>query len=378
MPTETIHIVFDARTSGFHFSGIGRYIVHLAGAISALLPGRARMTLLTTPNPPPCMDLRSLAGKGVTTLDVPFSAFSLQQQWAIPRILNRIRATMYHSPYFIVPYFSSVPTVITIHDVIPLLFPGHVSVKARLFYRILIKQALRKAGHIITVSEASRRDLIRLFRLPPAKVTAISLAAAPGFKRQPLAALDSLRTRYKLRQPFFLYLGSNKPHKNIVTLLRAWKQLDSGSVQLVIAGRWDARHPHPLRYVKKNQMQGRVKFIGEVEDTELPVLYSSAHCFVFPSLCEGFGLPVVEAMACGTPVACSDTPGLKETAGDAALFFDPENREDMISKLSRVMSDATLRFDLKEKGLSRVKQLSWERTAAETLEIYKIYAESHY
>jgi len=283
---------------------------------------------------------------------------------------------MYHSPYFLVPYLSSVPTVITIHDVIPLLFPGHVSVKARLFYRIFIKQALRKAGHIITVSEASRRDLIHLFRLPPGKVTAIPLAAAPGFKRQPLAALDSLHTRYNLRQPFFLYLGSNKPHKNIVALLRAWKRLDSGSVQLVIAGKWDARHPHPQRYVKKNQMQESVKFIGEVEDAELPMLYSSARCFVFPSLCEGFGLPVVEAMACGTPVACSDTPGLKETAGDAALFFDPENREDMTRKLARMMSDATLRATLKEKGLGRIKLLSWERTAEETLEIYKIYAKS--
>nr|HID12930.1 glycosyltransferase family 1 protein [Anaerolineae bacterium] len=166
----------------------------------------------------------------------------------------------------------------------------------------------------------------------------------------------------------------NKPHKNLMRLIEAWssviKSLGFGHWSLAIAGHWDPRYPQARQKVAELGLDS-VIFLGEVAEADLPALYSAADLFVFPSLYEGFGLPVLEAMACGTPVVCSNTSSLPEIVGDAALTFDPLDVEEMAAKIKEALYDETLREEMREKGLRQAAKFSWEKTARETLKIYR-------
>jgi alpha-1,3-rhamnosyl/mannosyltransferase len=169
-----------------------------------------------------------------------------------------------------------------------------------------------------------------------------------------------------------LYIGSNKPHKNLMRLVKAWAKIPPPpDISLVIAGVWDRRFPEVKLMAQELGLTGSMIFLGPVEEADLPALYSGALAFVFPSEYEGFGLPVLEAMACGVPVACSNVSSLPEVAGDAALTFAPMDVEAMAATLHRLIKDAELRVNLKERGLHRAAQFSWEKTAQATLHLYR-------
>ncbi len=187
---------------------------------------------------------------------------------------------------------------------------------------------------------------------------------------------------------FVLYVGSNKPHKNLTGLVTAWAELIRGpgamsgtqtatpggdaasGAELVIAGAWDPHYPE-ARQLADSLGDSRIRWLGPVADADLPGLYAAATVFVFPSRFEGFGLPVIEAMACGTPVICSNVTALPEVAGDAAILIDPEDTAGLAEALGRVLQDEALQDDLRERGLRRAADYSWERTAAQTLEVYR-------
>jgi glycosyltransferase involved in cell wall biosynthesis len=380
------HYVLDARTATPHFPGIGRYVASLAAALVPQLRSGERLTLLTHPAYP--VSLPTSPAVQLRPLDV--SPFGVGQQWTVPRVLRELRTDLYHSPYYLMPYRPGVRTVLTVYDVIPLRHPEHSSARARLLFRVTTTLALRSAAQVTAISEAARQDFIADFRVPPARIRTIPLAADPAFRPQPPAAIADLRRRYDLPERFVLYLGSNKPHKNLVRLVQAWRMVNERSkmedCRLVIAGAWDPRYPEAKALAEslnttslcdETNLQSVVSssppiaWLGRIPEADLPALYTAATAFVFPSLFEGFGLPVLEAMACGAPVVCSNVSSLPETAGDAALLVDPTDAAALAAALGRVVSEPGLAAELRERGLRQAARFTWTRTAAETLDMYR-------
>ncbi len=355
--------VLDARPATAHFPGIGRYVRSLAAAMPSLLAEDEQLLLLVPPGGEALAPI-------LPRVEVAASPFSARQQWQIPLLLRRRGASLYHSSYYLMPYLALPPTILTLYDLIPLRFPALSSARARLLFRLTTMLALRSATHALAISEATRQDFLRLFRLPPERISTVPLAAAPAFHPQPPRVTEALRQRLGLPPRFVLYLGSNKPHKNLVRLIEAWAGVE-GEVRLVIAGAWDERFPEPRRRAAALGLEERILWLGRVAEAALPALYAAAESFVFPSLYEGFGLPVLEAMACGTPVACSATSSLPEVAGEAALLFDPEATEEIRAALRRLTTDVELRAALRQRGLERARRFSWTRTARLTLQHYR-------
>jgi alpha-1,3-rhamnosyl/mannosyltransferase len=316
---------------------------------------------------------------------VAATPFSLQQQWQVPQVLRSLRPAkgrlIYHSPYYLMPYRPAVPTVVTVHDLIPLLFPQDVSARARLLFRASLRLALATAGHVIAVSESTRGDLLRHCGADPARVTAIWHAADPRFR--PPSAAEKARVAHKLGLPpaYLLYFGSNKPHKNLVTLVEAYAGLPGGTIPLFIGGAWIQRHAEARQAVAELGLAERVRFLGPVDDADLPALYGGATAFAFPSRYEGFGFPVLEAMACGTPVIAGNASSLPEIAGDAALWVDPQDAGALRAALQAVLESEALRGRLARAGLARAAQFTWQSTATKTLAVYRELAtegtESH-
>jgi alpha-1,3-rhamnosyl/mannosyltransferase len=367
--------ILDARTATDHFPGIGRYVSNLSRALVPLLEPSEELLLLVAEG---VQSRWPLPGRkqGVRRIRVTASPFSLQQQWQLPALLKEHRASVYHSPYYLMPYCVPAPTVLTIHDLIPELFPEYVSVQARLLFRLTTRLALQAAGHLITVSDTTKGDLLSRYAVPEEQVTTIH--SAPDSTLQPASQreVDDLRARLALPERYVLYLGINKPHKNLARLLEAWhivcQQLsEEAPGTLVIAGAWDSRYEQIRDLSEQDAGVAPVRFLGPVDEADLAALYSGATLFVFPSLYEGFGLPVLEAMACGTAVVCARRSSLPEIAGDAAFFFNPEDVQEMADALWRVLNDARLRGSLQQRARQRAAAFSWEATARKTLNCYR-------
>lgn len=374
------HYLLDARTATSHFPGIGRYVRNLTAEIVPQLAPEERLSVLWNPSDPGGWNPSALAGARVQLVPAPVSPFRPAQQWRIPRLLGQLRTagcSAYHSAYYLMPYRPGLPTLLTFYDVIPLRYPATVSAQARLFYRFATGLALRASQRVIAISEAARQDLLRYFPVPAPKVRAVPLAADPRFRPQPTGELARVRAKYDLPEQFVFYLGINKPHKNLVRLIDAYAGLAGRSVPpLVIAGAWDARYPQTRQRAAQAQgddpaLADVFRFLGPVEDGDLPGLYAAATVFVFPSLYEGFGLPVLEAMACGTPVACSETSSLPEIAGQAGRLFDPLDVKAIGEALAELLANERLRERLAQRGLAQAGTFSWRRTAQETLACYR-------
>lgn len=372
--------VLDARTVTPHFPGIGRYVANLAPALAAQLDAGERLLVLHAPDAR--ARLAAVAGPRVRLLPTSISPFALGQQLQLPRLLRQAGdADLYHSTYYLMPYSMRLPTVLTFYDLIPLQHPETVSRRARLLFRLTMGMALGVSASVLSISEAARRDVLARFKLPPERVTTTPLAADARFCPQPPDAVARVRATYDLPEEIALFVGINKPHKNLVRLIQAFGRLlqKGSSATLVIAGPWDDRYPEAKAVAAS--MPGRlpgnlpagesVRFLGPVADADLPALYAAATVFVLPSLYEGFGLPVLEAMACGAAVACSSTSSLPEIAGDAALTFDPQDVEAMAGAVGRLLGERELRDRMAQAGLARAASFTWEKTAALTLAVYR-------
>jgi glycosyltransferase involved in cell wall biosynthesis len=365
-----MRVAFDGRTICDHFPGIGRYAYNLASALARTRP-ELELHLLYHPGQPntryPLEALRAQANVRLVPVDAP--NFAPSEQWRLPGVVRATGAQVYHSPYYVMPYRPGLPTVVTIHDLIPLIKPAGYSARARLLFALTVRLAAWAATRIISVSRASAADLQARLGVQPSKVVTVLEAADPSFSPQPAEAVAALRQRLGLPEAYVLYLGGNKPHKNLERLVRAYLRL-ADAPPLVIAGQWEARYPEARNIVAQAGAESRVKFMGPVAAADVPALYSGATLFVFPSVYEGFGLPPLEAMACGAPVACSHASSLPEAVGEAALLFDPWDEGAITAALQRALGDQALRAELGRRGLARAAQLTWEAAAQQTAAVY--------
>ena len=278
------------------------------------------------------------------------------------------------------PFIKSCPTVVTNLDIIPLVFPDLYFEDRAHKYRSLmrIKRAVRVADRFISISEFSRDELVRRFGIDPARVTVVYLGIEEKFVRTDEDhLLKMLRKQYGLPRRYILTVGSTEPRKNVVAAVRAYSKLPRAfreEVGLVVIGRpWRGRTTSSL-LASLSLAEGeasRLVFPGYVEDDDLPGLYSAAEVFLYHSLYEGFGLPPLEAMACGTPVICSNTTSLPEVIGDGGVLVDPEDPDAIATEVARLLTDAALRDELVRKGLARAKQFSWESTARAILQVFR-------
>ncbi|MDJ0752993.1 MAG: glycosyltransferase family 1 protein [Ardenticatenaceae bacterium] len=361
--------VFDCRAATAKFPGIGRYVSNLATAMADLLSPQERLTLLIAPESHERWPL-PLDHAQVTAIETSLSHFSPRQHWAIPRLLRKIQADLYHAPYYMMPWRNRQPVVLTCYDFIPQRYPDAVGMQARRWFAMMHRIAWQRANHVIAISEATRKDAVALYDDRRKPVTVIPLAADPRFRPADPAAEEEVRRRFNLPRRYVLYLGINKPHKNLVRLVEAWAQVKSDA-RLIIAGAWDERYPEARDLVNQTGLSDRIYFLGRVSDDLLPALYSAAELFVFPSLYEGFGLPVIEAMACGTPVVCSYASSLPEVGGAAAVYFNPLVVEDIAQTLQAILNRPDEQSLLREKGLVHAGKFTWKMVGEKTVNVYR-------
>lgn len=290
------------------------------------------------------------------------------------RALESLAPDVAHFTNGMVPAGSGVSTVVTIHDMSLRLYPRCHPVRRLLLNRPLMHVAIRRASAIVTVSHNTRRDLLRLHDLAPDRVSVVHEAASPVFRPiRDRVRLETVRAKYGLPGRFILYVGTIEPRKNLGRLIDAFAQARAAGIphELVCVGPYGWSSRDLAGRIERLGLSRHVHFTGYVPFEDLPVIYNLGELFVFPSLYEGFGLPVVEAMASGTPVLTANTSSLAEVAGDGAETVDPMNTEALAVAIRRLATDEALRRDLAERGWRRSQAFSWARTAKDMLAVYQ-------
>jgi len=368
-------ILFDARTATAAFPGIDRYIRSLLAAlIPELRPDEHLHVIL-----PPGTEFAFLQDPHVTTHTTNADAMTFKSHWQTFKLEHRIRPEVYHAPYILTPIRVPGKLVLTLHDIIPLSHPQYSTFFTRLFWRFTGLRAIRHSRKIIGVSEDALKACARFFG--PRSIrrsVVIHHGIDPSFHPQPPEAVAEVRRAYRLPERFLLYVGSDRPHKNVTTLLNALALMDStASVPLVIAG-FNSKASPLRREAEQLRLGERVQWIDKIPDEDLPALYSAAHAFLFPSLVEGFGFPVLEAMACGTPVICSALNVLKEITAGAAKVVHPTDRQEWCRAIHAAIISLDWHDVYREKGLARAAHFSWHTAARATLDIYRqLYLKQH-
>ena len=278
---------------------------------------------------------------------------------------------VYHVPRNTgVPFFSNLPVIVTIHDIIPHVFPQKYlnNILERIYYETAIRVSIKRAQKIITISEFSKQELIRHYRVKPEKIAITLLAYNKAFRKiHEGSLLKPVQEKYNIHDKYLLAIGGSEYRKNMQRLIHVYQKHFSHAYKLiVIGGKWrDTDLPG------KYASDINIRFLTNIPEEDLIAIYNMAEVFVFPSFYEGFGIPVLEGMACGVPVVTSNVSSMPEVGGDAAIYFDPYNEDDMAEKIGRVLQDELLRKTMIAKGLEKVKEYSWEKCAEETLQVYR-------
>jgi len=356
--------------------GISRYTVDLIHALSSTACRSVLdITLLTT---------SSLAASPIGS---SVASHRLAASHRLPGLMTwgnvalrqagqRLELDVIHDPTGLTPFLfgaGRARTVVTVHDVFAWSIPGHSTLADTLIYRHWLPRVLPRVNAVITDSNASRSDIEQYLPVDRSRLFVVPLGVHPRYHPRPKAESIALGSRYGLPEGYFLFVGSVEERKNLRRLLQACARLWAAGERrpLVIVGARRGKYSKILQTVQDLALESRVRFTGHVPDADLPALYGGADLFVFPSLYEGFGLPPLEAMACGTPVVCSNTSSLPEVVGDAAITVDPYDVEALAEAMRRVLSDADLADDLRQRGLERAAGFTWEQTARKTVEVYR-------
>jgi glycosyltransferase involved in cell wall biosynthesis len=368
-----MRVAIDARK--LHDFGIGTYIRNLLRHLARTDHSTEYVLLCGEAD----LGVAAQLGPNFRGVLEPSPNYSLREQVHVPWVLRRERPDLYHAPHYVLPAGVRCPSVVTIHDCIHLMFPQYLPNRLAYAYaRAQMWSAARRSDCILTVSEASKRDILHLFNVPPEKIVVVYNAIDSHFAVTPSEdAVSRVRERYQLDHKFVLYVGNIKPHKNLVRLIEAFHQLRQGELadlKLLIIGDQISKLPSLRRAVHRHKLHKQVRFLGYVADDQLAILYRLASVFVFPSLYEGFGLPPLEAMASGTPVVASNVSSLPEVVGDAAVLVNPYDVDAIVDGLRRVLTDPALAADMSRKGIERAREFSWERSVAKTWAVYQTIA----
>lgn len=368
-------IGIDARLVHYQRAGIGQYTLRLVQALAAIDSENSYSILQSRKDKSPLAEGPNLQRHSLWT--PPHHRY---EQWALPLELWPLKLDVLHCPDFIPPFHRSCPAVITVHDLAFLRFPSLMTAESRSYYG-QIERAVQSAEHIIAVSESTKSDLVALAGADARKITVVYEAAGPGFQPADAAHIAAVRQRYGLQSDYILFVSTIEPRKNIPFLFEAYAQMRSTwsgpgePPRLVLAGRKGWLYDNIFVILEQLGLSESVVFTGGVPSEDLPALYSGALCFVLPSLYEGFGLPVLEAMSCGAPVITTNVSSLPEVAGDAALLVDPQDMLGLAMAMQRLCQDEALRREMSARGQAQAARFSWERAARETIEIYKAASE---
>jgi len=364
-----MQIGIDARLTHYHKAGISRYTLQLIDALARCEADDDRFVVLESFR----SKKRILTSSSFSSRRVYTPSHHRLEQWTLPLELAFMGLDVLHSPDFIPPFRRNCRSVITIHDLVFIIYPQFLTKDAARYYS-QIDEAVKRTDAIIAVSEATKRDIVQSLGVPEHKVTVIYEAASPVFCKMDRPDLKQrVRGRFGVKSDFVLFVSTIEPRKNVPTLLRAFRQLLADyhvDIKLVLAGAKGWLYDEVFQVAQDLNLMDDVLFLGRVSTEELVWLYNTAQALVAPSIYEGFGLPPLEAMACGTPVVVSNVSSFPEIVADAGLLVDPYAVDELTVAIWRLLSDSELRESLIEKGLKRAASFSWDRAAEQTLKLY--------
>jgi len=276
-----------------------------------------------------------------------------------------------HGVAFVGPIIAARPFVVTVHDLSFLFYPQGFRALNRIYLRVFTQLSVRRARRVIAVSESTKRDLVQTYRLSPGKVDVVHNGVDSSFRPLPAAQVAAFRVEHGLPESFILFVGTLEPRKNVTRLIEAYARMPGAKPPLLLVGGKGWLYDDLFACREALNLTDQVHFVGYVPAEDLPLWYNAAKLFVYPSLYEGFGLPPLEAMACGTPVITSATSSLPEVVGTAGLLVDPTDVEALAAAMQRVLSDKDLQAEMQRAGLEQASAFSWRRTALQTAGSYR-------
>jgi glycosyltransferase involved in cell wall biosynthesis len=373
-----VRIGIDCTAALRQGGGIGRYTGGLVQAL-ARLDRQNEYVLFVAGRPSgPLLELSS-AHPNFHLKAAPLSDRFFNIIWQRLRLPLPVEAfsgplDIFHSPDFVLPPLRRARAILTVHDLSFMRVPQCADPALRAYLSQAVPRSISRADHVLADSQSTRRDLIELLAVPADKITVVPAGVGDNFRRvTDEERLAYVRRRYELTPRFILGLSTLEPRKNFVGLIRAFARLSASGYagDLVIAGGRGWMYEPIFAEVEQQKLAGRVHFPGFVADADLPALYTLADLLAFPSFYEGFGLPVLEAMACGTPVICADNSSLPEVAGEAALMVGAGDTEALVEGMRRLLADEELRRQLVQRGLAQVKNFTWQEAARKLLAVYR-------
>lgn len=369
---RAMHVMIDAREAGPKPSGLARYTFNLLRGL-ARYGGGNRFTVLTN-HPELLPELHDRPDFALINPQVHI--VDPREQVILPAIVSRVRPELFHSPSMVAPLFlpRSCKRIMTLHDTIPLAFPEGFRLDQRLewqlYYAASIKPVVARTDWLFTVSEWSRQDIARHMRYPAERISVVHNWLEAHYQPATPEHVRDVRRRYKLPERFVFTLGSEYRYKNTEGLLRAFAQVAERHPDVKLVLKIGAPQQF-MGLIAHLGLEDRVMILGFVADADLPAVYSASAVFAFPSFYEGFGLPPLEAMLCGTPVVASRSSSIPEVVGDAALTFDPSDLPELARQLDRVLSDPALADRMRQEGFARTRRFSEAQGIQETLAVYR-------
>jgi len=364
-----MRIGIDARITYYSRGGIRNYVIHLLDAL-AVVDSRTKYYVLHSRkdgNPP-------VPGPNFRPVRCWTPSHHRWEKWIFAAEVSRLGLDILHSTDFIPPAFGYRRSITTIHDLNFLHYAQFLTAESRRYYNDQIEWAVRRTDHILTDSRATCADVVSLLDIPKRKVSVVHLAAHSRFRSMSGQESASIVVQYGLTSGYVLFVGTLEPRKNLPGLLQAYRIIrdrDISSVPLVVVGGKGWLYGEIFERLRELELTDYVKFIHGIPDSDMPAVYNAASLLITPSFYEGFGLPALEAMACGTPVIGANRASLPEVIGDAGILIDPEDPTDIANGMERVLTNPGLQQHLREAGIERSSRFSWEKTALATLNAYR-------